>query len=439
MGGIINGRPTKTFFVNMITRDISIKDAILDLLDNSIDGASRINRDDYSGLTIKLTINSDEFILEDNCGGFSLDIAQKYAFRFGRPIDAAASGGTIGRFGVGMKRALFKMGDLFEVESKTEVDHFQVDVDVELWKAKTQLVKINDGVEEEVEDWSFDYVLISDDNLNLLESGTYIRVANLHTEVKAEFQDDAFLLSLEKDIENLLNFSLEKGIQISLNDKILERKAVEIFNESSQPYKFEFNENGIDFRIIAGLGETDVYCNDRLVLEASTDSNTGWGVGSVPRFTNDFAMFRGVVFLNSEDTIKLPLTTTKKGIDTTSEVYKRALQFMNEGSLQVITFLKDVRKLEQPREYRTQLGDHEKVRLNVINLKTAEINAERQFTRPPIDYDEISRKSDYVRIACYKERTIVDRVKEFNGAKTYTDLGSSIFDYYVEMEDLNNE
>jgi hypothetical protein len=112
---------------------------------------------------------------------------------------------------------------------------------------------------------------------------------------------------------------------------------------------------------------------------------------------------------------------------------------MNEGSLQVITFLKDVRKLEQPREYRTQLGDHEKVRLNVINLKTAEINAERQFTRPPIDYDEISRKSDYVRIACYKERTIVDRVKEFNGAKTYTDLGSSIFDYYVEMEDLNNE
>ena len=31
---IIEGNPTKTFFIDMITRDISIKDAIIDLLDN---------------------------------------------------------------------------------------------------------------------------------------------------------------------------------------------------------------------------------------------------------------------------------------------------------------------------------------------------------------------------------------------------------------------
>ena len=33
--------PTKEFFVNMITRDISLQDCILDLLDNSVDGARR--------------------------------------------------------------------------------------------------------------------------------------------------------------------------------------------------------------------------------------------------------------------------------------------------------------------------------------------------------------------------------------------------------------
>lgn len=40
---IIEGNPTKKFFIEMITRDISIEDAIIDLLDNSIDGANRIN------------------------------------------------------------------------------------------------------------------------------------------------------------------------------------------------------------------------------------------------------------------------------------------------------------------------------------------------------------------------------------------------------------
>ena len=42
MANIIEGSPTKQFFIDMITRDISIEDAIIDLLDNSIDGANRM-------------------------------------------------------------------------------------------------------------------------------------------------------------------------------------------------------------------------------------------------------------------------------------------------------------------------------------------------------------------------------------------------------------
>ena len=49
---IIEGNPTKKFFIEMITRDISIEDAIIDLLDNSIDGATQINPNDLSGLHI---------------------------------------------------------------------------------------------------------------------------------------------------------------------------------------------------------------------------------------------------------------------------------------------------------------------------------------------------------------------------------------------------
>ena len=37
----ISASPTKSFFVDMLTRDIYLKDAILNLLDNCIDGIQR--------------------------------------------------------------------------------------------------------------------------------------------------------------------------------------------------------------------------------------------------------------------------------------------------------------------------------------------------------------------------------------------------------------
>ena len=49
---VIEGNPTKKFFIEMITRDISIEDAIIDLLDNSIDGATQINPDNLNGFII---------------------------------------------------------------------------------------------------------------------------------------------------------------------------------------------------------------------------------------------------------------------------------------------------------------------------------------------------------------------------------------------------
>jgi len=36
--------PTKLFFVSMLTRDINLVDAILDLVDNCLDGALRVSK-----------------------------------------------------------------------------------------------------------------------------------------------------------------------------------------------------------------------------------------------------------------------------------------------------------------------------------------------------------------------------------------------------------
>src|SRR2546423_14845264 len=111
--------PTKRFFVRMMTRDISIEDCILDLLDNALDGASReIARrggslDDnqaYKGFRASINIEADKFVLEDNCGGISLSEARNYAFYFGKPDPDVEDGiptvqtaeQSIGLYGIGM-------------------------------------------------------------------------------------------------------------------------------------------------------------------------------------------------------------------------------------------------------------------------------------------------------------------------------------------------
>jgi len=447
MAGIINGNPTKVFFIEMLTRDISIRDAIIDLLDNSIDGANSINKNDYSNLEINVTINKDEFIVEDNCGGFSLEVAQKYAFRFGRPEDAPTTTGTVGRFGVGMKRALFKMGKAFEVESKTQLDHFQVDVDVANWKDKKIIDHDENGEEIQKDDWNFNYQEITQELSNLQNNGTYIKVSDLYADVAKLFDDESFLNDLEDDIERILNFSLEKGITITLNGKTLSKHGIVLFNENSKPYLFEGEIDGVNVRVAAGLshvGDPDasgwyIYCNNRLVVEKDKSSSTGWRTGNIPKWHVDYVMFKGVVFLDSEDTIKLPLTTTKKGIDTTSDIYQKTLFYMREGLTSVLTFLKDVRKLgSDANDYRKLLGEQED-KITVVDLKTSPVLAARTFVKPEINIDEIVVKKDHVRISYNANRELAELARAHSEASNFKQFGEYTFEYYLKMEEINNE
>jgi len=446
---IVQGNPTKTFFIEMITRDISIKDAILDLLDNSIDGASRINPDDYSGLFIKITVNKDMFSVEDNCGGFSLETAKKYAFRFGRPDDALVIKNSVGRFGIGMKRALFKMGKEFEVESRTDADHFEIKVNVAEWRNKKRIVKQQDDTQVEIEDWDFRYENVDANNSNLDENGTFIKVSNLYDEVSGLFGTPTFISGLRSDIEKLLNFSLEKKIRITLNGESLAAKNIQIFNESSKPYYYEGLKDGVTIRVVAGLGEVGdpaksgwyIYCNDRLVVEADRTELTGWGTLTVPRWHVNHVMFRGIVFMNSDETIKLPLTTTKKGIDDTSEVYKSALSIMREAVLTINTFLKKVAELGNGANDYRKLLDEQEEKITVVQMKSkviAEVTP-RIFTAPQIDPNLLAEKKDTVRIAYNVSKQSANVARDHSDSKNFKELGEYTFNYYLKMEELEDE
>ena len=96
----VEAKPEKNFFVNMLTRDIELKDAVLDLLDNCVDGALRTlaekdkSSDSLKGFWAKITLSKTKFIIEDNCGGIPWEIAKEYAFKMGKPLSSEKPEGT---------------------------------------------------------------------------------------------------------------------------------------------------------------------------------------------------------------------------------------------------------------------------------------------------------------------------------------------------------
>ncbi len=72
----VPANPVKRFFVEMLTRDIDVEDAILDLLDNCVDGILRSigdvefnNKEPYMDYWAKIEVSGNKFQINDNCGG----------------------------------------------------------------------------------------------------------------------------------------------------------------------------------------------------------------------------------------------------------------------------------------------------------------------------------------------------------------------------------
>ena len=74
----IDAMPTKELFIDMLTRDIALIPAIIDLVDNSADGAKKDNGEGtLNDYWVRVAISPKEFKVSDNCGGISVETAQK--------------------------------------------------------------------------------------------------------------------------------------------------------------------------------------------------------------------------------------------------------------------------------------------------------------------------------------------------------------------------
>lgn len=340
--------PTKQFFVSMLTRDISLVDAILDLIDNSLDGALRVangSEPDYARHFVSIELGENHFLIRDNCGGIPREIARKYAFKMGRDPDddRDSDAETIGMYGVGMKRAIFKMGRDSSVHTAHDGDDFTVIISPAWLDDK---------------DWSDLPISDSKPTEKLDTPGTVIEVCSLYPNVSRHFGNDAFVNELRTAVGEHFTVFLQRGLKVEVNGEPVKPVRVEVLVSSEAtgpaPYVYRKVIEGVTVSISVGLNsgrgfEEDedesidfersrsataagwtVFCNDRAVIVGDKSRLTGWGDG-IPMYHPQFSIITGIVEFRSALAEKLPITTTKRALDTSSEVWLEAKVKMREG------------------------------------------------------------------------------------------------------------
>jgi hypothetical protein len=255
---------------------------------------------------------------------------------------------TVGMYGIGMKRAIFKMGTQCSVTSQTKDDErFRVEI-------------TPDWIADE-ENWEL--TLASGEEASpLAQNGTEIEISQLHKEIASQFDRDRsdFLDRLHKEIARSYALFLRLGFRVTVGERVVEPVQHELLAPTNfsgakaiEPYMYRGTINGVTVELVVGFTrrlaseeELDaeavlprsqddsgwtIICNDRVVLHNDKGMVTGWGRASVPKYHNQFICIAGVVTFRSKDSLKLPLNTTKRGLDSSSGVYLAVLDLMTEG------------------------------------------------------------------------------------------------------------
>jgi hypothetical protein len=353
--GPIPANPVKSFFVHVLTRDIELQDAILDLLDNCVDGIQRVEtkrtlskREPYQGYWAKIDFSNQEFCIEDNCGGIPWGL-HEYAFRMGRLREVSDQGRrSIGTYGIGMKRAIFKIGKDCTITTHAKDCSYRLRLSPEWMEGQ--------------EEWEIPAVEIAPART----LGTRVRIKQLHLSVQKDFGSESWENTFRDAIATRYAYILGKGFQVNVKERAIKPKSIHLlFSKGGidskkehpiRPFIYEARQNGVDVFLAVGFtrpipsrDEADqsqenykeryssadagwtVICNDRTIVYCDKTSLTGWGISGVPQYHFQFIAISGIVVFSSEDASLLPMTTTKRGIEASSDLYLQIRDKMIEG------------------------------------------------------------------------------------------------------------
>lgn len=441
----VDADPTKDFFVHTLTKDVTLTECIMDLLDNSIDGArnhlARTRKDPSGRLDqyrVDIETRQDRFVVRDNCGGIPLTVAEKYAFRFGRVEDPhGESVSSIGLYGIGMKRAMLKIGERISVESATENESFKLDWNVPNWMKS--------------DNWSLTLDAGGDYPL-----GTSISISDMPIPISKRLNDGNFIAELAGSIARDYSFIMRKGFSVFINGVVIKPYVFEVVvGEGFEPYKEVITIDGVQVDITAGMSapppddistdafeyepstKADVYgwfilCNDRVVVAADKSVKTIWGriIGG-KRFTTwhpQYYGFLGIVNFRSTDPGKLPWTSTKRNIDDSDPVFQRTIRPMVEATIPFIQYTSDRRMDLQKAHEKEKAAQRQQIESVPVN---------REMKVPT--YEEKPTRVRRVSIQYTKPEDLVRKVsKSLTGRSSASaaEVGRKTFDYYVDLEGI---
>ena len=344
--------PEKRLFISLLTRDISLVAAFLDLIDNSINAAlapfadklataegyiSALDDPEISASTsIDIAFSAESVKIVDNATGIDSETAKSYVFKFGRAAqDSRPSLDRLSVYGIGLKRAIFKMGNQVSIVSDNEQGGFELDLDVPEWAALKQDV------------WGFP--ITGRPNADADATGTVIEITHLHEDVATRLADGVFEGQLMERIGETYGYFMGKFVTINVNGKPVAPDSMEVSeNRAAETMTID----NTTCAIVAGLGPSDsngrfrdatsgwfVLCNGRTVVSANKSSLTGWGGHGLPIFQPKHRPFLGIVMFVSDDPESLPWTTTKASINEDSIVWQRAKREMVNTAKAIVRFL----------------------------------------------------------------------------------------------------
>lgn len=439
----------KSLFVSMLIKDIELLPAIIDLVDNSIDGARATTPDDLAQHHVHLQIDPERFSITDDCGGITLDVARLYAFRFGRPSGYPGLPGSVGQFGIGMKRALFKLGREFTVTSRAATTSFILNVDVDQW------------LDDPQPDWQFRMSEIdtSYDPAAGGGRGTEIVVTRLHESVRQDFGNQLILAQLREQIRMRHQAALQQGLEITLNGERLTGYAPTLlsgpgFRPINERFTITEGDGEVHCHIVAGIVAADdeildegqaedfrspgdagwwLFCNSRLLLMAERSSLTGWG-DSTPSYHPQYRRFRGYVYLESLKPELLPWNTTKTGVDQDSRVWRVVQSRMKIALQQVVSVINRMKTERQSAEDPDEMpitvavGRAQSVAIGELQPSPTVVAPPpppRRLPRPPKTVQRIQYDVPFSRY---------QRVAATLGLSVISEVGRRTFDYFFDRE-----
>lgn len=335
--GYANTLPAKKLLIDGITRDLPIEACIFDLIDNSIDSNPQQKQ------IITLAFNGHHFSIEDNGCGISYAKMETEALSAGS-IEPHENG--IGAFGIGLNRALYKLGKEINIYSETYME---------------RVVVLNWSIPEYMKSPSWNVPIARQETLG--KTGTSITISDLNDEASTTLSDNTWVEELKKEIAKRYALFIDKGLKIFINgEKIKSNKPKFRADSKFSHPKREFKSGSVSIEIICGehirhkfpnekghrekvnkklTGEYGwyVYCNNRGILLNDRSVKTGWKTMEHSQHNG----FIGIAYFNGPSEL-LPWTTDKVDVDAANPVYTEALKSMEEASKVWRTFTGRMRK-----------------------------------------------------------------------------------------------